>query len=442
MYPSRAPVVKGTWRPVKDAYAAGGSALAQPDAGAAKRTTPLATPTQYFELVFEANAGVPYHLWMRGKAQGNLARNDSVFVQFSGSVDASGGAIDRIGTVSAETVNLEECSGCGLSGWGWQDNGWGVNVDGPEIRFASTGPQRIRVQTREDGLTIDQIVLSPQRFLTSAPGTLTNDSTILARAGVLANFSHVFIIVFENHEYSQIIGSSNAPYFNSIARQYGLATAYTGVTHPSLPNYMALTGGATAFTSDCIGCVVNTVNIADQVEQSGRTWKAYMESMPADCTTTNSGRYVAKHNPFVHYTDIVSNDARCQSHVVPLTDFDIDLANRTVPHLAWITPDMCSDMHDCSVATGDAWLSRLLPRILGSPDFANSVVYVVFDEGTTTTGGGGRIPFIVVGADSAPGVQSARPANHYSLLRTIEDAWGLAPLGKAVSALPLTQYAR
>jgi phosphatidylinositol-3-phosphatase len=442
LYPGRAPVVRGTWRLVKDSLAADGRAIAQPDAGASKRSTPLASPTNYFEVVFEASAGVPYHLWLRGKAERNSSLNDSVFVQFSGSVSSSGSAIDRIGTTSAETINLEECSGCGLSGWGWQDNGWGVNVEGRDIWFATTGAQRIRVQTREDGLTIDQIVLSPQRYRTTSPGALTNDDTILARAHMLANFSHVFVIVFENKEYTQIIGSASAPYFNSLAKQYGLGTAYTGVTHPSLPNYMAMTGGATAFTTDCVSCVVNTTNIADQVEQSGRTWKGYMESMPADCTTFNSGRYVTKHNPFVHYTDIVSNDTRCRSHVVPLTDFYTDLANHTVPHLAWITPDMCSDMHDCSVATGDAWLSKIVPKIQSSYAFSNSIIYVAFDEGTTTTGGGGRIPFIVVGADSAAGVQSSRPANHYNLLRTIEDAWGLAPLGKAASAQPLTQYAR
>ena len=116
---------------------------------------------------------------MRGKAQSDYWGNDSVFVQFSSSVDGSGAARYRIGTTSAYEVNLEDCSGCGLSGWGWQDNGWGVGVLGPEVVFASPGTQRIRVQTREDGFTIDQIVLSPQRYFTTAPGSLKNDTTIV-----------------------------------------------------------------------------------------------------------------------------------------------------------------------------------------------------------------------------------------------------------------------
>jgi len=440
MYASGAPVVKGTWRAVSDSSAAGGAAMRQPDAGATKRSSASASPASYFELVFEARAGVAYHLWMRGKAQNNSGLNDSVFVQFSGSVNASGSAIDRIGTTSSETLNLEDCSDCGLSGWGWQDNGWGVNVRGPNIRFQTTGPQRIRVQTREDGLSIDQIVLSPQTFLSSAPGGLFNDTTILARAHTLPKFSHVFVIVFENHEFGQVIGSSSAPYINSLAAKYGLGTAYTGVTHPSLPDYMAMTGGATAFTTDCVGCVVNAPSVADQIERSGRTWKAYMESMPTDCATTDSGRYAAKHNPFVHYTPIVSNLSRCRAHVVPLTDFYTDLSAGTLPNFVWITPNMCSDMHDCSVATGDTWLKNFLPRILQSAAFKRSVVYVTWDEGTTTSGGGGRVPFLAISPDAAPGLQSPRPANHYNLLRTIEDAWGLPALGKAAGAAPLTQY--
>jgi acid phosphatase len=273
------------------------------------------------------------------------------------------------------------------------------------------------------------------------PGPLVNDSTVL-RAHGLPNFARVFVIIFENHEFNQIIGNTAAPYINSLARQYGLATAYTAVAHPSLPNYMALTGGATAFTTDCAGCLASTPNIADQIESSGRTWKAYMEAMPGDCWTADRGRYAQRHNPFIHYTDIVSNSARCRAHVVPLTNFYTDLASETVPSFSWISPDTCNDMHDCGVAAGDRWLSALLPKILSSAAFSNAVVYITWDEGTTTLGGGGRVPLIVVARDSAAGVQSSRAANHYSLLRTIEDAWGLEPLGKASEAAPLTEFTK
>jgi hypothetical protein len=152
-----------------------------PNAGAAKVSSPAASPSNYFELTFTAEAGRPYRLWMRGKADGNNWANDSVFVQFSGSVNASGSSIWRIGTTSATDWNLEDCSGCGLSGWGWQDNGWGVGVMGPVVYFATTGTQRIRIQQREDGVSIDQIVLSPSTYLNASPGALTNDTRILTR---------------------------------------------------------------------------------------------------------------------------------------------------------------------------------------------------------------------------------------------------------------------
>src|SRR5918993_4974287 len=118
---------------------------------------------------------------MRGKAQGDFWGNDSAFVQFSGSVTEGGAATYRIGTTSSAEINLEDCSNCGLSGWGWQDNGWGVGVLGPLIRFQNTGTHTVRIQVREDGLSIDQIVLSSQNYLNSAPGPLKNDTTILAK---------------------------------------------------------------------------------------------------------------------------------------------------------------------------------------------------------------------------------------------------------------------
>jgi hypothetical protein len=118
---------------------------------------------------------------VRSKADANYWGNDSVFVQFDSSVSSSGTPQFRIGSTDGTPVNLEECSGCGLSGWGWEDNGWGRGTLGPLIYFATGGQQRLRIQTREDGLSIDQIVLSPARYLTTAPGAVKNDRTILPR---------------------------------------------------------------------------------------------------------------------------------------------------------------------------------------------------------------------------------------------------------------------
>jgi len=173
-------VAASAWTVVADPSAAGGRRLHNPDAGSAKVTVALPSPARYFEQTFEAQAGVPYHLWVRGKADRDYWGNDSVFVQFSGSVTSSGAATYRIGTSSAADVNLEDCSGCGLSGWGWQDNAYGGLMAAP-IYFETTGPQRLRVQTREDGFSIDELVLSPGRYLTQSPGALKNDTTIVPR---------------------------------------------------------------------------------------------------------------------------------------------------------------------------------------------------------------------------------------------------------------------
>ena len=166
----------GRWAVVSDSGAAGGAKIRHADAGAAKIDTAAASPANYFELTFSATRGVPYRLWVHGRADGDDAYNDSVFVQFAGSVNSSGGAVYRIGTTAATEVNLEPCKGCGLSGWMWQDNGWGYGVLGPVIYFATTGTQRMRVQTREDGMSIDRILLSPSQYLNSKPPEISQTS--------------------------------------------------------------------------------------------------------------------------------------------------------------------------------------------------------------------------------------------------------------------------
>jgi hypothetical protein len=175
--------ITGTkWSMVWDAAAAGGKRLWNMNASVPKLTTAASSPGSYVQFTFSAVAGKPYHLWIRGRAEGNVYTNDSVFVQFSNSVTSTGSATMRIGTTSAAAYNLEDCSGCGLSGWGWQDNGWGAGVMGAKIYFNTTGSQTLRIQSREDGLSIDQIILSPNSatFLNASPGALKNDTKIYA----------------------------------------------------------------------------------------------------------------------------------------------------------------------------------------------------------------------------------------------------------------------
>ena len=179
LYALDATRISGTWTMVNDASAAGGSRIWNQDHGAAKLTTPLANPVNFFEITFEAEAGVGYHLWMRGKADNNAWANDSVYVQYSGSVDANSAATAQIGTTSARTLSIEQGTNAGVQGWGWSDDAW--DALGAPIYFAVSGPHTIRVQVREDGLSIDQIVLSSATYTTVAPGAPKNDTTILTR---------------------------------------------------------------------------------------------------------------------------------------------------------------------------------------------------------------------------------------------------------------------
>jgi phosphatidylserine/phosphatidylglycerophosphate/cardiolipin synthase-like enzyme len=170
--------IHGNWSMLSDATASGGAALWNPDAGQAKIAPALAAPVNYFERTFAPQPGIPYHLWVRLRAQNNAFSNDSVHLQFTGSLDTNGFATWRIGTTSsAEVVVQNGPSDTSISGWGWSDNGWGAL--GGNITFDAGGPQTVRVQQREDGAIVDEIVLSPDQFLSSSPGAHDNDTTTL-----------------------------------------------------------------------------------------------------------------------------------------------------------------------------------------------------------------------------------------------------------------------
>jgi hypothetical protein len=157
--------------------AADGLALHNPNKGDAKRTSATASPTDYVEFQFNAAAGVKYHIWFRMKADNDYYGNDSVFVQFSGSLNSSGSAAWRIGTTSALDVILEEGNGAGVAGWGWNDQSWGSLAE--PITFAASGAQRLRIQQREDGVAIDQIVISAEKYLSTRPGSTKGDATLI-----------------------------------------------------------------------------------------------------------------------------------------------------------------------------------------------------------------------------------------------------------------------
>lgn len=255
----------------------------------------------------------------------------------------------------------------------------------------------------------------------------------------MPRFSRVVIIVLENKEYEVIIGRSDrAPYLNALADKYSLATQFYAITHPSLPNYIAMTsGGTNGITSNCTKCHTDAPNIVTQMERAGISWKGYMENLPEPCSNvpeSSDGLYAKKHNPFMYYDDILNNPSRCNK-VVPLTQLDTDMKNGTLPQFVWVTPNMCHDMHDCKVSEGDAWMSQFVPPLLNTLG-PRGVMFITWEEGNSNAGccryaSGGRVAMIVAGPAARLHTKSSAHMSHYSWLRTIEDSWKLGRLGHA-----------
>jgi hypothetical protein len=250
----------------------------------------------------------------------------------------------------------------------------------------------------------------------------------------------VFVIVLENHSFGQVIGNPQAPFINNLTKFGTLFTRYSAISHPSLPNYLAILGGSTfGIDDDCTDCAAKGGNLALQLSQAGITWRAYMEGMPSACYLgAQHARYVKRHNPFLYFPSITSDPGRC-AEVVPAQRLASDARHRSLPAFAWITPDLCHDGHDCSIAVADRYLSGLVPTLfrLLSPD---GFLVLTFDEGgdeSTYTSGGGRIATIVAGPRVRPGATVAAPRDHYSLLRTLENAFGVPYLRRARGASDL-----
>jgi hypothetical protein len=238
--------------------------------------------------------------------------------------------------------------------------------------------------------------------------------------------AHIAVVVMENEEYGDIIGSRATPYINRLARRYATARSMYATTHPSLPNYLALTSGSTFGThTDCTDCSVGATSLVDQFEPAGITWKAYMEDLPRPCFGgAGAGGYAKKHDPFMYYRRVAGRRSRC-ARVVPLTSLAADERARTLPRFIWITPNLCHDMHDCSPAVGDRFLSRLLGPLLASLG-THGIVFLTWDEGSSDDGccrlaSGGHIATIVAGPGARRGARLGTPSDHYSILQAIED---------------------
>ncbi|HET9780739.1 MAG TPA: alkaline phosphatase family protein [Candidatus Dormibacteraeota bacterium] len=235
--------------------------------------------------------------------------------------------------------------------------------------------------------------------------------------------SHVFVIVLENRSYAQVVGNG---YIAQLAQKYAYTANYHGVSHPSLPNYLALTSGTTYGITDDGWHNLPAGGLGAQLTAAGVDWRAYMEGMSNGCYHSPYP-YALKHNPFAYY------GGTCPSEVVPFTRFANDMQAR-VPRFVWITPDLCHDGHDCSNSTVDAWLSQTVPTILDSSAWQdNGVLFITWDEGEDSAN---SVLTLVIHPDPRLH-RSDKIYNHYSLLATIEDDLGVPRLGGAAQAAPI-----
>jgi acid phosphatase len=251
-----------------------------------------------------------------------------------------------------------------------------------------------------------------------------------ATAGVVPTPAHVVVVMEENHSYNDVIGSSSAPYINSLASSGALLTDSFGVTHPSEPNYMALFGGSTfGLSSDACPVSEGTkANLGSELLAAGKTFKGYSEGLPSTGSTTcSSGKYARKHSPWVNYSNVPGSDS------LPFSQFPTDYS--TLPTLSFVIPNLNDDMHDGTVGAGDTWLKNNLSAYATWAKANNSLLIVTWDEDDYTESN--QIPTIVEGAGVKTGRYSEQ-INHYNLLATLEAMYGLSPVGSSSSAAAIT----
>ncbi len=251
------------------------------------------------------------------------------------------------------------------------------------------------------------------------------------------SIKHVIVIVMENHSYSDVIG--HAPFVTALSKRCGLATNYHAISHPSLPNYLAMTSGSIhGIHTDCspASCPVRGANVFTQIARHGLRWRAYAESMPTSCNRGSAGLYAARHVPAVYY---VRARRGCRRHVRALGKvgsgrLHYALHHGHAPAFMFVTPNLCNDMHSCPLKTGDNWLAKWVPMIVASPTYrhGHTAVFIVWDEGG---GNQNQVPLVVVSRYTKAGTAAHRLLTHFSLLRATEHLLGMRRyLGKANSA--------
>jgi phosphatidylinositol-3-phosphatase len=261
---------------------------------------------------------------------------------------------------------------------------------------------------------------------------------------------HLALIVLENKEYDQVVGNPSAPYINHTLIPTGrLFTSYFAVRHPSLPNYLVMTSArfGPCSTDVCPEDALSTESLFHQMNAATApiSWKVYAEDMPSNCFASDSGLYAAHHNPAAYFRDIgPDGDDSCRRFDVPFTNLAKDITAGTLPRFAFIVPNVHDDMHtdaesppcrltsptQSEVCQGDRWLRQILPALLHDAGRKDVTVLIVFDEGLTTSGGGGHVLLLEVGPPRSvcSGCTSTGTLNHYGLLAGIEDWFGLPHL--------------
>jgi len=277
---------------------------------------------------------------------------------------------------------------------------------------------------------------SPPRAAASAtqgPGTVSTSASASAggtagsqAAGLPAPPAHTVVVVLENHGYGEVIGSPQAPYLNGLARQGALLTDSRAVTHPSEPNYLALFSGSTqGVTDDSCPHQFPGPSLGSELIAAGRTFTGYSEGLPATgsqaCT---SGEYARKHVPWINFRSVPAADSQ------PWSSFPAGEYQR-LPTVSFVIPDLCHDMHDCPVATGDTWLRAHLSGYAAWAMTHDSLLIVTWDENDGSPGN--QIPTILAGQPVRPG-RYGQPITHYSVLRTLETLYRLPLLGHAATA--------
>ncbi len=267
----------------------------------------------------------------------------------------------------------------------------------------------------------------------------------------LRQIQHVFVIVEENHDWSQIKNNTNAPFMNgTLLTQGAYASQYYNVPkklpalHPSEPNYILMEAGEIAFadhifTTNDVPTAKNSTSSQDHfvrlLEKRGLTWKSYQEDIPGtNCPVANTNKYAAKHNPMVFFQDLAGNppsdtNTYCREHNRPFTELQADLQNGTVPNYVFITPNLDHDMHDGSIAQADKWLSDVVPMITSSKTFqTDGALFVTWDEGRSGSDDNNPIGMIMLSPFIKPGYTNQTEYSHTSYLKTIQEIFDVSPL--------------